>query len=359
MTRYLATANEMKFMARHVPGQDAPRQGRATLCRWLAMPVVALGIVGAGIAGAGLPGGLTPISSAMADDIAAQQEVRLQQMQQQMADLQGQIEQLQLKVNDLNDKLDRAQKDNEFRLNALEQAGQNGGQGGATGGNGTSGSANPALGSGGTAPSAATNGSGNGGSNNAGSNNTGANPPSASGQPNVLGTLTSEQAANLPQAPAGAAEAAAAAAGGKSTTANTNLGNNIVLPGETPREQYEYAIGLLQKGQYPEAEVALKSFVKDHPSDPLAGNAQYWLGETYYARKDFKSAAVAFAEGYQKYPNSSKAADNLLKLGMSLGQNGQKDNACVALKQLDKKYPDATEAIKDRSARAKQRFGCS
>lgn len=276
---------------------------------------------------------------------AAQQVVQMQEFQQQLANLQGQIEQVQIKLNDLADKLSRAQKDNEFRLNALEQ-----GQTGAAASTNTATGANA-----GAAPPAAmasTPATGQAAS----PSSTGTNATStqeASGQPHVLGTLNAQQAGNLPQAPAGAAEAAAAAAGEAGGSAG-----NVVLPGDTPKEQYEYAVNLLQNAAYPEAEVALKTFLKDHPGDPLAGNAQYWLGETYYARQDYKNASIAFAEGYQKYPNSPKVVDNLLKLGMSLGQSGQKDNACVALKQLDKKYPDASGTIKDRAARAKQRFGC-
>ncbi|HVI87118.1 MAG TPA: tol-pal system protein YbgF [Dongiaceae bacterium] len=274
---------------------------------------------------------------------AAQQVVQMQQLQQQLASMQGEIEQVQIKVNDLNDKLERAQKDNEFRLSALEQAQQNGG---APSNSAPAGST-PAAPS--SAPTASPAPAPSGSSNAAPATNQAGNQ--TAGQPHVLGTLNSDQP--LPQAPAGAAEAAAAAAGSGGGSAG-----NVVLPGDTPKDQYEYAVGLLQKSQYPEAEVALKTFLKDHASDPLAGNAQYWLGETYYARQDYKNAAIAFAEGYQKYPNSPKVVDNLLKLGMALGQSGQKDNACVALKQLDKKYPDASGTIKDRAARAKQRFGC-
>ncbi|MDY0883377.1 tol-pal system protein YbgF [Dongia soli] len=292
----------------------------------------------------------------MQGGVAANQEVRLQQMQQQMATLEGQVEQTQLKLNDLSDKLDRAQKDNEFRLNALE-----GGQGGA-------GAIRPAANNQPATPdmsgpnSGATRSNQAAGGGNAPNQSAGDQPSAPPSEPRVLGTLSKNT--TLPQAPAGAAEAAAAAAGGTaaanagSGNAGANTGGNIVLPGETPREQYEYATGLLQKGQYAEAEVALKTFVQEHPNDALTGNAQYWIGETYYARKDFKNASVAFAEGYQKYPNSPKAADNLLKLGMSLGLSGQNQNACVALKQLDKKFPDASGAIKDRASRAKQRFGC-
>ena len=96
----------------------------------------------------------------------------------------------------------------------------------------------------------------------------------------------------------------------------------------------------------------------DGQADVLAGNAQYWLGETYYAQSDYKNAAIAFAEGYQKYPKSSKAPDNLLKLGMSLGQTGRKADACTAFKQLNAQFPNASGAIKDRTARAQQRYGC-
>ena len=73
-----------------------------------------------------------------------------------------------------------------------------------------------------------------------------------------------------------------------------------------------------------------EAFIQQFPNDQLAGNAQYWLGETYYVRKRYNDAATAFAFGYQKYPKSGKGADDLLKLGMSLGSLGQKQDACSA-----------------------------
>jgi len=131
------------------------------------------------------------------------------------------------------------------------------------------------------------------------------------------------------------------------------------LPGNTPDEQYKYAFDLLRQANYPDAEVALKRFIQLHPDDPLAGNAQYWLGETYYVRGDYTQAAVAFAEGYQRYPNSGKAADNLLKLGMSLGEIGQKDDACKAFAQLARQFPGAPQNVKDRAARERKKLGCA
>jgi tol-pal system protein YbgF len=300
--------------------------------------------------------------------VAAQQEVRMQQLQQQLQQLQGQIEQLGIKVDDFSTRLDRMQKDSEFRLGRLEQ----GGAGGAmTGGAPMAGNV-PAAGS---APAAAAPAQGPaplpqsadqmGAAANTGGGLVGPEGTQQVPEPTAPGTLgTISQNTPLPQAPAGAAEAAAAAAAAASqppapAAAANQDPNSIVLPGNSPQEQYDYATGLLQRGAYPEAELAFKAFVSQHPKDPLAGNAQYWLGETYYARSDYKGAASAFALGYQRYKTSPKAPDNLLKLGMSLGQTGQKDNACLAFKQLAKEYPKASAAIKDRAARAQQRYGCT
>jgi tol-pal system protein YbgF len=272
----------------------------------------------------------------------------MQQIQQQMSDITGQIERVELKVNDLASQLERLQKDTEYRLGVLEGTGGVPPAAGMPVEGAVSDGAGPSLGaaqpigvpdSGAAAPAQTP---------------AQTTAPAPAGQAGVLGTLTPEQAANLPQAPAGAAEEAAARAAQQTAMPS----GGVVLPGETPREQYEYATNLIQRGAYDQAEIALTSFIQQHPKDELTGNAQYWLGETYYVRNDFKNAAVAFAEGYQKYPNSQKAPDNLLKLAMALGQQGQKENACVALKQLEKRYPDASANIKDRAIKAKQRYAC-
>ncbi|MBV8493413.1 MAG: tol-pal system protein YbgF [Alphaproteobacteria bacterium] len=130
------------------------------------------------------------------------------------------------------------------------------------------------------------------------------------------------------------------------------------LPSGSTSEQYNHAFGLLKQADYPAAEVALKAFVEQHPNDTMAGNAQYWLGETYYTRGRYADAATAFAEGYKRYPKSSKAADELLKLGMSLARANQKQNACIALVQLDHDFPTPGAAIKERAAAEKKRLGC-
>ena len=130
------------------------------------------------------------------------------------------------------------------------------------------------------------------------------------------------------------------------------------MPSGSTSEQYNHAFGLLKQADYPAAETALKSFVEQHPNDPMAGNAQYWLGETYYTRGRYAEAASAFAEGYKRYPKSSKAADELLKLGMALARTNQKQNACIALTQLDHDFPAPGAAIKERASTEKKRLGC-
>lgn len=130
------------------------------------------------------------------------------------------------------------------------------------------------------------------------------------------------------------------------------------LPAGTAADQYNYAMGLLSQANYPAAEQAMRAIVQRWPNDRLAGNAQYWLGETFYARKDYGNAATAFAQGYEKYPKSEKAPDDLLKLGMSLANLNQKADACRAYARLQRDFPSPTQSVKDRLASEKQRAGC-
>jgi tol-pal system protein YbgF len=130
------------------------------------------------------------------------------------------------------------------------------------------------------------------------------------------------------------------------------------LPGGSPLAQYSAAYGLLRQADYEGAEEALRNFVQQHPTNPLAGNAQYWLGESYLKRGKYTEAAAAFADGYKRFPKGPKAADSLLGLGRSLADAGQKHNACIALMQLDRDFPRASSTIRDRAAQEKKRQGC-
>jgi len=131
-----------------------------------------------------------------------------------------------------------------------------------------------------------------------------------------------------------------------------------VLPAGSASMQYNFAFGLLKQADYSAAEEALRSFIRQHPDDGLAGSAQYWLGETYYARGNYAEAASAFAEGYKRYPKGVKAADDLLKLGMSLARTNQRQNACTAFAQLDRDFPNPGSAIKERAKDEKKKLSC-
>ncbi|MGH7006753.1 MAG: tol-pal system protein YbgF, partial [Alphaproteobacteria bacterium] len=113
------------------------------------------------------------------------------------------------------------------------------------------------------------------------------------------------------------------------------------LPGGTARDQYDHALGLLRRADYKGAEAALREFVRRNPTDPLAANGYYWLGENYYAQARYQDAAAQFAEGYRKFPNHPKAQDNLFKLALSAARQGKTGEACSSFGEFRKRYPNA------------------
>ncbi len=131
-----------------------------------------------------------------------------------------------------------------------------------------------------------------------------------------------------------------------------------ILPKTDPNEQYNFATSLLKQGDYTTAERALREFVMDNPEHNLAGNAQYWYAETFRIRQLYTDAASAYLEGYQKYPKSEKAAINLLKLGVSLVQIGEKDQGCLMIKGVKKEYPKAKQSVLQKAKYEEKKFDC-
>ncbi|MGD9786150.1 MAG: tol-pal system protein YbgF [Hyphomicrobiaceae bacterium] len=124
------------------------------------------------------------------------------------------------------------------------------------------------------------------------------------------------------------------------------------------KQDYETAFGYLVGQDYAAAESSFEDFLKSYPDDPLAGSAQYWLGETHFVRGNYKPAASAFLKGYQTYGKSNKAPDSLLKLAMSLDRLGQKDAACSSFGELVTRFPGAESHLKNRAASERKRLGC-
>jgi tol-pal system protein YbgF len=123
-----------------------------------------------------------------------------------------------------------------------------------------------------------------------------------------------------------------------------------------PRELYETAYGYLLQQDYGAAEVAFEEFMRRYPSDRLAPDAQYWLGETLYVQRRYKPAGQAFLVVVEKYKASAKVPSSLLKLAQSLEQLGQKD--CGIFAELDSRHPNAPADVKARARVLKQRQGC-
>ena len=111
-------------------------------------------------------------------------------------------------------------------------------------------------------------------------------------------------------------------------------------------------------GDYNTAERAFLEFIKLNPEHNLAGNAQYWYAETFRIRQLYTDAAEAYLEGYQKYPKSSKAPINLLKLGVSLVQIGEKDQGCLMISGIKDQYPKANQSVLQKAIYEEKKFGC-
>ncbi len=130
-------------------------------------------------------------------------------------------------------------------------------------------------------------------------------------------------------------------------------------PATDPPTRYKQAFALLMKHDYPAAESAFQGFVETFSDNPLAGNAMYWLGETHYVREQYAEAATAFATGYEKYANSPKAPDNLLKLALALARMQRIEDACVALTQFHHQFPKAQATLKRRAMIEEKRINCA
>ena len=131
-----------------------------------------------------------------------------------------------------------------------------------------------------------------------------------------------------------------------------------ILPDSSPEKQYEFAVSFIKVGDYETAELALREFVDIHPDHKLAGNAQYWYGETFRVRQLYQDAATAYLNGYQKYPKSSKAPVNLLKLGVMLVQIGEKEQGCSMILGVKDQYPKAKQSVIQKAEYEKKKFNC-
>ncbi len=132
-----------------------------------------------------------------------------------------------------------------------------------------------------------------------------------------------------------------------------------ILPSNlSTNEQYEFATSFLKVGDYSTAERAFREFVISNPDHELAGSAQYWYAETFRIRQLYTDAASAYLEGYQKYPKGKKAPINLLKLGVSMVQIGEKDQGCKMINGVELQYPNANQSVIQKAKYESKKFEC-
>jgi tol-pal system protein YbgF len=241
-----------------------------------------------------------PPSTPLTGDAYSRIEGRLQQMESEMTALTGNVETLTHSNSELKAQLERLQKDIDLRIGDLEKGGA------------------PRAGQ----PLASASGS-----------------PGTPPREGVLGSMSEREPAQKGAPPDSGSRHAA-------------------LPQGTPQQQYDYALSLLGKSDYAGASQAFQEFLDKNPNSPLASNARYWLGESYYVRKDYTGAARVFLDGYTKDQKGSKAPDTLLKLGMSLTNLDKKKEACATYDKLAKDFPDAASSIKQRIPAERKRAGC-
>lgn len=141
-------------------------------------------------------------------------------------------------------------------------------------------------------------------------------------------------------------------------TASDGQPQRLMLPGDDALSLNEKGHGALTQNDYAGAEVAFRQLIESYPKDPLAADAQYWIGESFYRRGQYKAAADAFLKGYKKYKSGDKAPETLLKLGMSLAALGQKDAACSTFGELKTEFPKAPETVRDEVKAEQKKVRC-
>lgn len=292
--------------------------------------------------------GLPPSAATASPSAAVNLEVRMGRLESQMRDLTGRVEEVSNQLSRLRQRIEQVNSDVEQRFSQ---------SGNAQAGDGSSADGGGQLATGRLRrppPYPPLSGDGDELAP------PGAEPPRGSPMPGRLAAHDEDAPGDARGGPVFGVltPPGAAAPAGETRHDSGRPSAKDVLPSGSAAAQYNYAFGLLQRADYPAAAAALKAFLARHPKDRLAGNAQYWLGETYYTRHRYLEAASAFAEGYKRYPKSPKAADNLLKLGMALARANQKKNACLAFAQLERDYPHAGISVRRHATAEKKRLGC-
>jgi tol-pal system protein YbgF len=253
------------------------------------------------------------------EDVLTRHLLKLSEIESQFQQLTNKFEEINFKLDKLSNRLSKVQADNQIRFQDIETA-MNSGEG----------------------------------MKKITKNTTQENILPGSSTPQDLGSISyKDTASNETSQKIESVETTA------SIVTETFQAEEKILPNESPDKQYEFATSFLKVGDYPTAERAFREFVVSNPEHQLAGNAQYWYAETFRIRQLYTDAAAAYLEGYQKYPQGEKAPVNLLKLGVSMVQIGEKDQGCKMINGVEKQYPKANQSVIQKAKYESQKFECN
>jgi tol-pal system protein YbgF len=302
----------------------------------------------------------------------AQVIVRVQQLEQQVRDLTGQIQGLQFTLTQMQQQLQKMQDDNEFRFEQLEGTGGKGGDGKAPAGKKTDAATQP----GGATPTGALPQAQQGEQTTPP-----AGQPQQSGEASVPAIAGRDGSAATPSADAGQpmdgdglgqSQDPLVGKGGGTADLGTlpTDGNgqplNLSLDSSQPPQlangdadaQYKAGYDAIVRGDYQFAEDQFKQFIQLYPKDAKAPDATNWLGEALLQRQAYDEAADVLLTGFQNYEKTPRAPDLLFKLGIALAGAGQQDTACRTFAEVLKRYPKEPAAFMQRLTAEKQKAQC-
>ena len=249
-------------------------------------------------------------SDGLNEDIMTKHLLKLNEIEDQFRELTNKFEEVNFKLDKLSTRVTKIQSDTQLRFSDLENGKTN-----------VTTKKNPTL------------------------------PGSA--KPQDFGAAPAYQTSNLPSE-----QSINSVESAQTVIAEEPEKRESLLPNKPPKEQYEFAVSFMKIGDYETAEFALKEFIDKNKDHDLAGSAQYWYGETFRIRQLYSDAATAYLDGYQNYPKSNKAPDNLLKLGITMVQLGEKDQGCKMISGIKKEYPKANKSVLQKAQYEQKKFKC-
>ncbi|MBP2237290.1 tol-pal system protein YbgF [Sinorhizobium kostiense] len=285
---------------------------------------------------------------------------RIGQLEEQIRSLNGRIEEMSFQILQMQEQIRKFQEDNEFRFQDLENGKSSTQKSGALDApkSGDQASVTPEV----------TDSPATAAPDNGDMATTSSATPGAAAPPTTLGQIVFDENGNPIGATAEAEPGANATLPGVETgvadQSGTGFGGNNGADGQQTAslgnagDLYQSGYSHVLSGDYGMAEQEFRGYLEAFPEGDKAADASFWMGEAQYSQGKYNEAAKTFLNAHQTYGKSPKAPEMLLKLGMSLGAVDNKETACATLREVNKRYPKASAAVKAKVASEQSRFGC-